>query len=225
MSESSAKNSTTLATKITESIRTAIVSGDIAPGAKLSEAQLAMQFNSSRGPVREAIRRLEVERLVRHVPHEGARVITLERNEIVAIYQVRESLEGMAASLAAQHMSDEDIVALRQLWEQHRAHQHQTGEYMQADGDFDFHYRIIQGSRNPYLIRQLCDDLYQLLRMFRYRSSRFISRSAVALTEHEHIVYAIEQRDSQLAELVMRRHISRAARDIAQAMQTEETKL
>lgn len=215
------KSTATLASRITGLIRSDIIKGDIPLGSKLSEPQLALQHNTSRGPIREAIRRLEVEGLVKHVPHEGVRVITLDDAEVSAIYEVREALEGMAAGLAAVRMTDDEIIELRKLWDAHRQHQKETGEYMQADGDFDFHYRIIQGSNNPYLIRVLCDELYQLLRMFRYRSSRFSSRSEVALKEHEQIVYAIEQRDSQLAEMVMRRHVARARRDIEHALSRE----
>ena len=212
----------TLASRITDSIRTAIINGEIAPGSKLSEPQLAIQFETSRGPIREAIRRLETQNLVRHVPHEGVRVITLDDQEMSAIYEVREALEGMAAGLAAQRMSDEEIIELKELLQLHRNHQSETGEYMQADGDFDFHYRIIQGSKNQFLIRQLCDDLYHLIRMFRYRSSRFQNRSEMALIEHEQLIHAISQRDSQLAEMIMRRHIARAREDIGAAMNQED---
>src|SRR5690606_25611399 len=102
----------------------------------------------SRGPIREAIRRLEAMGLVRHVAHEGVRVITLSLSEVIDIYHVREALEGKAAALAARNMRDEEIAALHELMHIHSEHQSATGTYMQAEGDFDFHYKIIQGSRN-----------------------------------------------------------------------------
>ena len=212
------KTDTTLAAKITATLREGIVSGEIVPGAKLSEPKLSEQFNTSRGPVREAIRRLESLGLVRHVPHEGVRVITLTAEEIIEVYHVREALEGKAAALAARNMTDEKLMELRQLMQLHSEHQSNTGAYMQAQGDFDFHYRIIQASNNQFLIRQLCEDLYHLVRMYRYQSSRFEHRASVALIEHQQLLYAFEQRDERLAEMMMRHHIARAREDIAKKM-------
>lgn len=208
----------TLTAKITATLREGIVRGEIVPGTKLSEPKLAEQFQTSRGPIREAVRRLEMMGLVRHVAHEGVRVITLSLQEVVDVYHVREALEGKAAALAARNMTDDDLNDLSNLYELHREHQSNTGSYMQADGDFDFHYKIIQGSKNQFLIRQLCEELYHLIRMFRHRSARFEHRANVAIVEHQQLLYALQQRDENLAEIMMRRHIARAREDIAQSI-------
>jgi len=89
---------------------------------------------------------------------------------------------------------------------------------MQAEGDFDFHYHIIKGSGNAMLTNQLCNELYHLIRMFRFQTSRYKKRSDRALIEHEQLLYAIENRDSLMAEMLMRRHISRAKDSIRNAM-------
>jgi len=205
----------TLSGKTTAALREAIISGLIPAGEKLNEPRLAEQFSVSRGPLREAIRRLVAMRLVRHVPHQGATVVTLELDSIMELYEVREALEGQAAALAARNMSDEQIANLKHLLEVHRNHyEENSGEYMQAEGDFDFHYQIIVGSGNSLLTNQLCNELYHLIRMFRVQTSRFKMRSNRALTEHEQLIDAIEQRDAQLAEMVMRHHISRAKESI-----------
>jgi len=116
-------------------------------------------------------------------------------------------------------MSEEEIAKLRDLLKLHRKHtQDNEGEYMQTEGDFDFHYQIIKGSGNQLLTDQLCDELYHLIRMFRFQTSRFKSRSNRALIEHEQLIYAIEQRDPELAEMLMRKHISRAKRSIKEAL-------
>ncbi len=209
------KEDTTLTAQIATTIRESIVSGTTPPGAKLSEPKLAEQFNTSRGPIREALRRLEIMGLVQHVAHEGVRVITLSATQIVEIYHVREALEGKAAALAAKNMTDDELHELKELWEEHRNHQTHTGAYPQMEGDFDFHYKIIQGSKNTFLINQLCEELYHLVRMFRYQSSQYEHRASKALTEHQQLLFALEQRDEQLAELSMRRHITRAREDIA----------
>ena len=201
----------TLSGQTTIALREAIVTGEIKAGEKLNEPKLANQFQVSRGPLREAIRRLVAMGLVQHIPHVGARVIPIDVDRIVELYEVREALEGMAARLAATHMSSAEIEELRKLLEIHRQHyENNEGEYMQAEGDFDFHYQIIKGSKNSLLTQQLCDELYHLIRMFRFQTSRFKTRSNRALIEHEQLVYAIENRDPSLAEMLMRRHIARA---------------
>jgi len=215
-----AHDDTTLSGQTTIALREAIIKGDIAPGEKLNEPKLAEQFQVSRGPLREAIRRLVAMRLVKHVPHVGATVVTLELESILELYEVREALEGKAAALAAQNMSQLEISKLRALLELHR--QQNAGEYMQTEGDFDFHYQIIKGSGNQLLTDQLCDELYHLIRMFRFQTSRFKSRSNRALIEHEQLIYAIEQRDPQLAEMLMRKHITRAKSSIEDALSNAE---
>lgn len=201
----------TLSGRTTIALREAIVTGKIKAGEKLNEPSLAEQYQVSRGPLREAIRRLVSMGLVQHKPHVGASVIPLELDRILELYEVREALEGMAARLAAQNMSDKEIQELKKLLDIHRQHyDDNAGEYMQADGDFDFHYQIIKGSGNALLTQQLCDELYHLIRMFRFQTSRFRSRSNRALIEHDQLIHAIEHRDPALAEMLMRRHISRA---------------
>jgi len=213
------RDDTTLSGQTTKALREAIITGEISPGEKLNEPKLAEQFQVSRGPLREAIRRLVAMRLVRHVPHIGASVVTLELTDIMELYDVREALEGKAAALAAQNMSTADINKLKDLLQVHRQHCEQhSGEYMQTEGDFDFHYQIIKGSGNQLLTEQLCDELYHLIRMFRFQTSQFKSRSNRALIEHEQLIYAIEQRDPELAEILMRKHIARAKASIKAAL-------
>jgi DNA-binding GntR family transcriptional regulator len=203
----------------------AIVTGAIPAGQKISEPDLANQYKVSRGPLREAIRRLEGRGLVQHIPHTGARVVTLALEEVVELYLVREALEGMAARLAAQHMRDEEVAAIRGLLDQHeKAVQRSAGrEYFQQEGDLDFHYRIVQASNNEKLITILGGELYHLVRMYRYRSSLTASRPQRALAEHRRILDAIADRDGELAEMLMRRHLAGARKSIAAQLDTSET--
>lgn len=216
MVHTSIENHPTLANKLTAELGEAIVKGEIPQGAKISEPELAKKYHVNRGPLREAIRRLEVVGLVHHTPHAGVRVVTLNLVELTEIYQVREGLEGIAARLAANHMPDDEIDNLKKLLDTHEEsiNRSQGKEYFQQEGDFDFHYRVIQGSKNQYLINQLCNDLYHLIRMYRYRSSRISERPVKALAEHRNIVAAIEQHDGELAEMLIRRHISTARKNI-----------
>ena len=102
----------------------------------------------------------------------GARVVSLSHAELIELYEIRESLEGMACRLAAERMSEAEIDELRRVLSTHeRDEAFQAGVgYYQQEGDFDFHYRIIQGSGNRTLAKLLCDELYQLVRMYRISS-------------------------------------------------------
>lgn len=209
----------TLTEQLTANLRDEIITGSLAAGSKLSEPKLAEQYQTSRGPIREAIRRLEMMQLVQHIPYEGVRVVELSREHMIQLYHLREALEGKAAALAAENITDEGLAKMKLLLDVHQEHQQQTGEYMQADRDYDFHYQVILASANELLIQQLTEKTYHLVRMYRRQFRLMSSRSEVALREHEHIYYAIENRDAELAEILMRRHIKRARLEIEQALE------
>lgn len=202
----------TLTDRVFQQIQQAIVRGEIKPGSKLSEADLASQYGVSRGPLREALSRLEARKLLLRTPNVGMRVVALSKTELIEIYQIREVLEGFATRLAAAHMSDADIQQLKQLLINHQAqHDLQEGRsYYQEEGDLDFHYRIVMASQNATLIDMLCGDLYHRVRLYRYQFSAKAGRALAAFDQHKQILSAIEARDGELAELLMRRHIASA---------------
>ncbi|TWC35661.1 GntR family transcriptional regulator [Pseudomonas sp. SJZ079] len=219
-------DSGTLSEHVFRRIQAAIVGGEIAPGSKISEPELARTYGISRGPLREAIHRLEGQRLLVRVPHVGARVVELNQAELIELYEIRESLEGMACRLAAERMSQMEIDDLRRvldLHEQDAAFKAGVG-YYQQEGDFDFHYRIIQGSGNKTLSQMLCGELYQLVRMYRLQFSATPNRPRQAFAEHHRILDAIADRDGELAELLMRRHIGASKRNIERHYQGAKTK-
>lgn len=145
---------------LTESLVEAIVSGEIEPGSKISEPELAKKYQVSRGPLREAMMRLEGLGLIERIPHVGARVITFSPEKLIELYSVREALEGMAARLAARYITQEELLSLEMLLSTHSKHidEVEGSSYFHQHGDFDFHYRIIQASRNSKLISLLCDE-------------------------------------------------------------------
>ncbi|EOI6420646.1 TPA: GntR family transcriptional regulator [Vibrio cholerae] len=216
--QASTEKESTKSENLTEYLIEAIVEGELAPGSKISEPELAKQFQVSRGPLREALMRVEGLGLIERIPHIGARVIQLSPTKLVELYAVREALEGMAAMLAARNITEIELAGLESLLSTHSTHidQVEGASYFHQQGDFDFHYRIIQASRNQQLIGLLCDELYHLLRMYRYQSPRSHSRPVEALEEHKFILRAIRQRDEELAEMLMRRHISRSRQLIEQ---------
>ena len=202
----------TLARRSFNSIKYDIISGQLAQGTKIVESDLALKYGISRGPLREAIHRLERIKLIVRVPHAGSRVVTLDLKMMQDIYTAREALEGMAARLAARLMPAADIEALYTLLEQHADNISETEgkAYLQREGDIDFHYRIALASQNRWIQENLHGELYQLIRMCRHQSGQFPARAQTALDQHRQIADAIARRDEELAELLMRRHISGA---------------
>jgi DNA-binding GntR family transcriptional regulator len=206
----------TLADDVFNLLRTAIVKGEIAPGAKINEPQLSKQYGISRGPLREAIRRLEGCKLVEITANVGAKVVSLSTSQIIEIYQIREQLEGLACHLAAQRVTPTDCADLRSLLEKHeREIQSENGLlYYQTEGDLDFHYMIVQLSGNSRLFDLLCGELYHLLRLYRCQTSTQPFRPEQAFNEHHQIVNALEKQDGELAEFLMKRHIGHAGKTL-----------
>ena len=145
---------------ITRRIEQAIFSGVLEPGAKVSELGLAKQLEVSRGPLREALRRLEGRKLIERKTNFGARVAKLSVDDLENLLVIREALEGMAARLAASNMTDADVARLKRLIEQHgRQESVRTGTgYLQEVPDFDFHFFIIRTARNERLEAMLCGE-------------------------------------------------------------------
>jgi len=213
--------SATLSEDIAQQLINAIVTGDIPQGSKISEPELAKQYGISRGPLREAIVKLEGLGLVTRTANVGARVIELNLADMLDTFTMREALEGMAARLAASRMPSAEVDSLYALLDKHQAFldANQDEHYAQQGGNDDFHLRIIQASGNQKLIRLLSHELYAVIRMYRHHTADQRSDPRQALREHKAILDAIANQEGDLAELLMRRHISRACRLLQQAME------
>ena len=216
MSIAATETPVTITERLYRQLGKAIVEGEIQAGSKLSEPELALRYGVSRGPLREAIRRLEAVNLVELKPNVGARVVSLSLEQLLEVYLVREALEGMAARLAALHMPAAEVADLRALLETHQRQMERDDSwaYFQKEGDLDFHYRIVQGSGNRRLIRLLCGDLYQVVRMYRFQFGMASPRARPAYDEHRLIVDAIEARDGEQTEMLMRFHIRASRRNV-----------
>lgn len=211
----------TLGDRVYDQLLEAIMTGQLALGAKIRENELAQRFGVSRGPLREAIRRLEERRLVTRTAHVGARVVELSDAALLELFYVREALEGMAARLASQRMTDREIGDLAALLDAH-GRMLGEGDHLDQDShDVDFHYRIARGSRSELIEGLLCRDLYQLLKIYRRRHSAVPGRAQRALAEHRRIVDALADRDGELAEILMRRHIVAARKNVEDILRRE----
>lgn len=211
---------TSVTARLYDALLRCVVSGAIAPGEKLSEPVIARRFGASRAPVREAIRRLQERGLVTYVAHQGVRVAQPSAAEFLALLEVREATEGMAARLAAQTMGDADRAALAALVAGHREaiEADPLGAYLQDDAEADFHWRIARGSGNAILAELLCEQFYPRLLLCRRLHATVAGRGRQAWLEHLRITEAIGQRDGELAEVLMRRHIRSARNALEQAL-------
>jgi DNA-binding GntR family transcriptional regulator len=199
-----------LVERIVDKLANAILTGEIPLGSKLREQSLALSLGVSRGPLREAIRRLEGRHLVKRVPNHGPRVISLDASDIREIFMLREALEGIACRAATELMSDAELRDLQQLVSL-QFHNRELNKHT-FDGDLDFHARIIAGAGNARLRTIVQEELYYLLKIYRRASEVTPDRDLKALEEHRDIAQAMVERDASLAESLMRRHI-RKSRD------------
>ena len=201
----------------------AITLGELEPGTRLSETLLARQLGVSRGPLREAIRRLEGRKLVVRTPNVGPHIVSLTPADLVEIFHIREHLEGLAVRFAAERMSNAELDRVEQRLETHARDRDlvRGNGYFQRAGDQDFHYLIVQGSRSPRLIELLCNDLYYLLRIYRFRSSGVTGRAKIALDEHRAILAAMRARDADRCEKLMRSHIAAARENLVVGLRAD----
>lgn len=216
----------TLAEQLFRLISEAIVRGELPAGSKISEPALATKYGVSRGPLREALYRLQERRLVTRLPHIGARVAPLSLGVLQEIFITREALEGMAAREAARNGTVEELAAIRAAHDAfvsgHVSARPEPRSYIRGTADADFHFLIAQASHNPTLITLLCTDLDLLLRFYRSQMQHLVGRVPRVLVEHARIVEAIEERDEEMAEFHMRRHIAAARAALSALIATKE---
>lgn len=196
----------TLWERVYDHLREEILAGRLKPGAELAEVALSQQLGVSRGPLREAIGRLEVEGLVTVRPRRGAVVRSLSKEEFLELYQVREALEMMAVRLAVPRLSAEDVAELQGLIETMSKHaeREEVGEFFEANAAF--HARIFQASDNSRL-----QALYRQLlgQMGRYRIRSLVLRGNLqrSVAEHAAILRAAKRGDAERAAHLMSEHI------------------
>ncbi len=199
-----------------EKLEQYILSGKIEPGQKLNEAALARTLMISRGPLREAIGRLEGRGLVTRMINRQPEVTSLTNKQLLELFIYREAIEGMAARQAAINITEGELKRLKTLLDSHESDTKVSSDagYFQGTGNTDFHLYIAFVSRNERLREALAGPIYAILRLYRRRLSQLPGRSQEALTEHRAIVQAIEDRDPILAEQIMREHISAGSKNI-----------
>lgn len=189
-----------------KTLREAILKGDLAPGERLMEIKLANQLGVSRTPIREAIRKLELEGLVVMVPRKGAEVAKITEKDLRDVLEVRASLEELAISLACERISDEKIKELKSALEEFRTVIGGNDVTKIAQMDVAFHDVIFEATNNARLV-QMVNNLRE--QMYRYRLEYLKDFSTHERLDEEHmqIFEAVSERDSERAKELIRKHI------------------
>ncbi len=184
----------------------AIDTGIYRPGDRLVESELAERFGVSRTPVREALQRLETQSML---TRDGRSLIvaSLDHNELAELYAVRTELEGLAARLAAQHATEEELRVLREMASEDRALLGDPEAMSRANRRF--HKQIHLASHNRFLVQQL-DLVHRHMALLATTSIAVEGRGEKTLAEHEAIVESIAARDGQRAYEAVKAHISKA---------------
>ena len=182
---------------------------------RLDERKLAEELGVSRTPVREALSRLEQEGFVRNIPRRGTFVVRKTKREVIEVVCVWAALESMAARLATERASDEDIGRLREMFatfddEEARAH---INEY--SDTNIEFHQTLI-GLSQCELIKTLACSLFLHMRAIRSQALKDIEhhRSDQSVIDHMRIIEALEERDADKVERLVREHALSLSRHI-----------
>ena len=200
-----------------ESLREAIISGVLKPGERLMEVQLAEEMGVSRTPVREAIRKLELEGFVVMVARKGAYVAGISLKDVADVFEIRAALEGLAAALAAERITDEEIEEMERVLVRKAALIEANDLDSLVEKDTEFHELIYKASRNERLM-QIVSNLREQINRFRAVSLASPGRGREALEEHKKIVEAISSRNAALAQSVAQEHIENAEQALLEAM-------
>ncbi|MBC7471201.1 MAG: GntR family transcriptional regulator [Ramlibacter sp.] len=194
--------------EVAAQLRERIFAGELAPGAFLDEVALAAQLKISRTPLREALKVLTAEGLVRHEPRRGCFVNQVTAKDLDEIFPVIALLEGRCAHEAALHASDADLRALQVLHDKlgRHARARRINDYYSVN--FEIHEAIIALADNRWLA-QVIGDLRKIVKLARLQQLHAPGRLDQSLAEHLAVFAALKARDAEGAEAAMRTHLTR----------------
>ncbi len=214
-----------------QALRESILSGELAPGDRLIETQIAEQLQVSRTPIREAIRQLQREELVTADELGWLRVATVSPKEAMHLYDCRMALETLAVTGACENASNSQLKKLKELVTQaeklikRKASNPDSVQLLELD--YQFHRTIAQSAGNAYLV-SLLDQVFGKMALLRVQTTRYNPRVLEIRTEHQLLYEAIVQRDIEAATQAIRSHLSasraRVVRELENLQQTGRQK-
>lgn len=206
---------------VCENLRDAINKGVLSPGERLMEIQIAEEMGVSRTPVREAIRKLELEGFVVMIPRKGTYVANISIKDINEVYEIRTALDILAGGLAAERINDEEIEEMRQLLVLTEKYIEEKNLNKIIEIDSKFHDVLYTASRNERLVN-IINNLREQITSIRGQSMNYPGRLADTLNEHREIVESIATRDIDRAQEAVRVHLENAEQTLLQAIDEGE---
>lgn len=187
-------------------LREAILRGDLEPGERLMEIALANRLGVSRTPIREAIRKLELEGLVVMIPRRGAQVASITKKDLQDVLEVRSSLEVLATELACERITPEQLDSLKSALSRFESVLGNSDVSVIARADVDFHDVIFESTNNARLV-QILNNLREQMYRYRLEYLKDFSSHGQLLEEHKRLVEAIAAHDRQKAVEIIKAHI------------------
>ncbi len=206
---------------VVESIRQAIISGQFPPGMRLMELQLAEEMGVSRTPVREAIRKMELEGLVVMIPRRGAYVADISIKDINEVYEVRTALDVLSAGLAAERIDKSEIQEMRELLAEEAALVEARDYPKIIDNDTAFHDVIYRASGNTRCMN-IISNLREQITAIRGRSMPYPGRVEIMLKEHRAIFDAIAAGKVEKAQEAVRTHMENAEQTLLKVIKEQK---
>lgn len=203
-------------------LRQAILRGELKPGERLMEIQLANKLGVSRTPIREAIRKLELEGLVLMIPRKGAEVADITEKSLLDVLEVRRALEELSADLACDRITEEEIAELKAAAEEFKKTLKSSDVTEIAEADVKFHDVIYLATKNQKLI-QLLNNLRE--QMYRYRVE-YLKREEVyeqLIREHEEIIEHISRKEKEEAIQIVCKHIDNQMDTVMDVIRTKQS--
>lgn len=195
-----------LGSRVFHELRKKIIQGEYEELAELREATVAKELGVSRTPVREAIRQLELEGLVKIIPNKGTYVTGITKKDIYDIYRMRSLLEGLSARMAAEHIEEQDLNKMEETILLSKFHLAKEKEEEVVELDSTFH-EILYHASGSRMLERILTDFHGYVTSARTMSMKKAHRAQEAIDEHQQIFEAIRDRDADLAEKLANEHI------------------
>ncbi len=190
-----------------KTLRQAILTGELKPGERLMEIHLAKRLGVSRTPIREAIRKLELEGLVTMVPRRGATVAKITEKNLRDVLEVRRNLDTFAVELACERITEEQLAELEAKIKRFEEVVMAKDAKEIAEADVDMHDFIVASTGNARLV-QLVNNLSEQVYRYRFEYIKDATTHKILMEEHRDIFESIKNKDKSHAQEAMRRHIT-----------------
>ena len=202
-------------------LREAILKGELKPGERLMELQLASKLGVSRTPIREAIRMLEQEGLAVTIPRKGAEVAKMTEKDIEDVLQIREALDELAATIACEQITKEELDELRHTMHEFEEHTKTADVKRIAEADVRFHDIIYQATGNPKLVSML-NNLREQMYRYRLEYIKDEKNYPTLIKEHSKIVEGLSNKDKARVTAAMHMHVVNQANAVKEIIREQE---